>query len=54
MSVADLAAYNAFEALSGLSDSELNKYEVLKTCRDKVAANPNIAKYLKDRPVTPF
>lgn len=50
---ADLAFFNFCDNLSG-QPNLLEKYPGLKSVQEKVGALPNIAKWLKDRPVTPF
>jgi len=48
---ADLVLY---AVSSRLSDEVLTKYPGLKSIKEKVEALPNIAKWLKERPDTPF
>ena len=43
-----------FDFSSRLPEGVVPKYPGLKALNEKVEALPNIAKWLKDRPVTPF
>ena len=43
-----------FNVTAGLPDEVLSQYPGLNSLREKVGALPNVAKWLKERPVTPW
>ena len=51
---ADIAFFNFAAFHDHLSDEQLSAYPKLKKINEKVGALPNIAKYVKERPDTPF
>jgi glutathione S-transferase len=48
ISLADIAMYNVLE------NEDLNAFPLLKAHRERIAARPNIADWLKKRPVSPW
>nr|AYN44506.1 glutathione S-transferase S11 [Brachionus rotundiformis] len=51
---ADLFIHEITYSLMNYQDNLLDNFQVLKQIREAVESNENIAKYLKNRPVTPF